>query len=59
MTSKTIKAKIRSLNGSVTTSRVKVCNKTVQKNIEKSYKAEMIKQQTNPRHNQSAFKGGR
>tara|TARA_Y200000002_G_scaffold349914_1_gene326916 strand:+ start:676 stop:834 length:159 start_codon:yes stop_codon:yes gene_type:complete len=52
MTSKTIKAKIRSSNGSVTTSRVK-------KNVEKNYKTEMIKQQTDPRHNQSAFKGGR
>ena len=36
MTSKTIKAKIRSSNGSVTTSRVK-------KNVEKNYKTERTK----------------
>ena len=39
--------------------KIKVCNKKVKKTVEDTYMIELKKQQTDPRHNQSAFKGGR
>tara|TARA_B100000945_G_scaffold306919_1_gene294841 strand:- start:607 stop:753 length:147 start_codon:yes stop_codon:yes gene_type:complete len=39
--------------------KTKVCNKKVKRTVEDSYMIELKKQQTDPRHNQSAFKGGR
>ncbi len=39
--------------------KLKVCSKKVKKIVEDTYMIELKKQQTDPRHNQSAFKGGR